>query len=345
MVPTVLDVLDIEPPKSIRGVTQSPIEGVSFTETFKDAEARSKHRTQYFEMIGHRSLYHDGWRAVCPWPGPSFTESGKRFGEPISAEKLTELDAHGWELYHVEEDWAENHNVAAENRPKLIEMIATWYVEAGKYNVLPVDGRGTQRFAEERPQVAPERTSYTYYPHTQAVPANVAAQILNRPHRIIAEVDIPSGSAEGVLLSHGSATGGYTFYVQDDRLHYAYNYLGRQIYHVKSSESIRQGRHRLRYEFEVTGKPDLGNGKGTPGIGRLYIDSKQVGQIDMPVTIPLLLGLGGGLVCGSDPGDSVIPDYQPPFRFTGQIHTVIVELSGETIRDREAEIKVAMVRQ
>ena len=157
MVPTVLDLLGIEPPTSIKGVTQSPIEGVSFAHTFEDGEAASKRRTQYFEMMGHRSIYHDGWRAVCPWPGPSFTEAGVFFGQPIPAEKLTELDAEGWELYHVDGDFAENHNVAAENRDKLIEMIAQWYVEAGKYNVLPVDGRGTQRFVEERPQIAVDR--------------------------------------------------------------------------------------------------------------------------------------------------------------------------------------------
>ena len=152
MVPTVLECLGIEPPTVIKGVTQSPIEGVSFAHTFDDANAPTKHHTQYFEMMGHRSLYHDGWRAVCPWPGPSFTEAGKPFGEPISADTLTELDAKGWELYHVEKDWAENYNVAAENRPKLIEMIATWYAEAGKYNVLPIDGRGVLRFADERPE-------------------------------------------------------------------------------------------------------------------------------------------------------------------------------------------------
>ena len=111
MVPTVLDLLDLEPPTSIKGVTQAPIEGFSFAQTLEDADAPGKHRTQYFEMLGHRSIYHDGWRAVCPWPGPSFAEAGTGFGNPISAEKLTELDANNWELYHVAEDFAENHNV------------------------------------------------------------------------------------------------------------------------------------------------------------------------------------------------------------------------------------------
>ncbi len=106
-----------------------------------DATAETKHHTQYFEMLGHRSIDHDGWRAVCPWPGPSFAEGGA-FGQPISADKLNELDATGWELYHVAEDFAENHNVAAANRDRLITLIGTWYAEAGKYNVLPIDGSG-----------------------------------------------------------------------------------------------------------------------------------------------------------------------------------------------------------
>ena len=136
MVPTVLDALGLDPPTAIKGITQSSIEGVSLAHTFDDANAPTKHGTQYFEMLGHRSIYRDGWRAVCPWPGTSFVESGKTFGTPIPAEALTELDANDWELYHVAEDFAENHNVAADNRPRLIEMIAQWYVEAGKYNVL-----------------------------------------------------------------------------------------------------------------------------------------------------------------------------------------------------------------
>jgi len=193
MVHTVLECLAIEPPTVIKGVSQSPIEGVSFANTFDDVSTPTRHHTQYFEMMGHRSLYHDGWRAVCPWPGPSFTEAGKFFGEPISADTLTELDAKGWELYHVEKDWAENYNVAAENRPKLIEMISIWYAEAGKYNVLPIDGRGVLRGVDERPSIAINRTHYTYYPGTQRIPTNAAVKVLNRSHSIIADVEIPAG--------------------------------------------------------------------------------------------------------------------------------------------------------
>jgi arylsulfatase len=345
MVPTVLEALNIEPPTIIKGVAQSPLAGHSFAHTFDGAKAPTKHITQYFEMMGHRALYHDGWRVVCPWPGPSFTEAGKGFGEPIAANKLTELDAKNWELYHVEKDWAENHNVAAENRPKLIEMIAQWYVEAGKYDVLPVDGRGVLRFADPRPQITLARSNYTYYPETQMVPPNAGPNVLNRPHSITADVDIPKGGAEGVLLSAGDVQGGYSFFLKDGKLHYVYNYVGSSFYHVKSEISISEGRQKLRFEFEVTGEPDIRNGKGAPGRGQLYIDGKLVGQADIALTIPLSLGLGGGIVCGADTGASVTPDYKPPFKFTGTLYGVTVDVSGDLIKDEESEFRRIMARQ
>ena len=183
MVPTVLESLGIEAPTEMRGVAQSPIEGVSFAHSFDDADAPTKHHTQYFEMFAHRSIYHDGWRAVCPFPGTSFAEAGVSFGMlELTEDKLRELDATGWELYNVEVDPAETNNLADQERAKLIEMIALWYTEAGKYNVLPLDSRGTMRFADERPQIAAERDTYVYFPRTQAVPENVAAKVLNRAH-------------------------------------------------------------------------------------------------------------------------------------------------------------------
>ncbi len=345
MVPTVLEALGLDPPTSIKGVTQSPIEGHSFAPTFADKEATSAHITQYFEMMGHRSLYHDGWRAVCPWPGPSFKEAGQGFGMPIPAEKLTELDATGWELYHMAEDFAENHNIAAENRAKLIEMIAQWYVEAGKYNVLPVDGRIQQRASDERPVIAKDRTSYTYYPHTQEVPVNAAARILNRPHSITVDVDIPEGGAEGVLVSQGGIDGGYSFFVQGGKLRYTYNYVARTFYHIESTEPVTQGRHTLRFEFEVTGKPDILKGKGASGRGQLYIDGKLVGQADMPVTIPLGFGLAGGVAVGADPSSPVTDEYKPPYAFTGTLYSVTFDVSGELIKDTEAEMRAVMARQ
>lgn len=194
-------------------------------------------------MMGHRSIYHDGWRAVCPWPGPSFKEAGMGFGMPINYDKLTELDAEGWELYHLETDYAENHDLAADNRAKLIEMVGTWYVEAGKYNVLPVDSRGPARALDERPQICVARTSCTYYPDTQVVPLNSCPQVLNRPHSITADVEIPEGGAEGVLLCCGSVQAGYSFYIQNGKLFYAYNYVDSQYFYIESTAPVPVGRH------------------------------------------------------------------------------------------------------
>ena len=345
MVPTVLDALGIDPPASIKGVTQSPIEGLSFAQTFEDASAPSKRVTQYFEMMGHRSLYHDGWRAVCPWPGPSFTEAGAFFGEPIPAEKLTELDAKHWELYHVDDDFAENHNIAEENRPKLIEMIAQWYVEAGKYSVLPVDGRGTARVTEERPQITKDRTSYTFYPGTQSVPFNAGPRTLNRTHSITADVEIPEGGAQGALVSYGGTDGGYSLYIQDGKLKYVQNYVARDYLQVESTETVPAGRHELRFEFEVSGPPDIANGKGSPGRGQLYIDGKLVGQTEFPYTTPLSLGLTGGITVGADPGAPVAPFYETPFEFTGTVRSVTFDVSGDVIEDKEAAMRQIMARQ
>jgi arylsulfatase len=345
MVPTVLEALGIEPPAAIKGTTQAPIQGLSFAHVFSDPKAPSKHITQYFEMFGHRAIYHDGWRAVCPWPGTSFTESGLGFGAPIDKDKLTELDAKGWELYNLNEDFAENHNVAADNRAKLIEMIGTWYVEAGKYNVLPIDSRGTSRIADERPQIAPARTTYTFYPGTQMVPVNAGPIVLNRPHSVTADVDIPKDGAEGALLSAGDVQGGFSFYVQGGKLHYVYNYVSQQYSHIESNAIVSSGRHKLRFEFEPTGKPDVAKGKGAPGRAKLFIDGKPAGQGDIPLTMPLLIGISGGMVCGADTGSPVWDKYKPPFRFTGRLYSVTMDLSGEHVKDHEAEMRIAMARQ
>lgn len=344
MLPTVLEALGIEPPAAIRGVTQSPIHGVSFAHTFDDPGAPTRHHTQYYEMFGHRAIDHDGWRAVCPWPGPSFAEAGKPFGAPISAEALTELDVRHWELYHVAEDIAENHNVAEKHRDKLIEMIAQWYVEAGKYNVLPIDGSGTLRFMTQRPQIAAPRNQYTYRPGTQTVPFFAAPRLLNRPHAITAEVEIPDSGAEGVLLAQGSAVGGWSLYVKDGLLHYVHNYVRRAEYRTSSGQKVPPGRHALRFEFEPTGEPDLAHGRGSPGRAQLYIDNRLAGQAEFPVTTPIVYN-PGGLTCGADPGSAVTDDYRAPFRFTGTLHSVTVDLSGELITDTESEMRAAMARQ
>ena len=295
------------------------------------------------------SLYHDGWRAVCPFPGTSFAEAGVSFGQlELSEDKLRELDAGGWELYHVDVDPAETKDLAEQERAKLIEMIALWYAEAGKYNVLPLDSRGTMRFADPRPQIAAPRDTYVYFPGTQAVPENVAAKVLNRAHSITVDAELSDGD-EGVLACHGSNVGGYVLFVQDGKLHYVHNYVGAEELVVSSDSPVPSGKHALRYEFEPTGPPDLMAGRGTPGVGKLFVDGEQVGQADLAVTIPLALGLGSGFAVGRNPGSATSERYASPFPFTGTISKVTVDVSGKPDHDEEeskkAEARVAMARQ
>ncbi len=196
----------------------------------------------------------------------------------------------------------------------------------------------------QRPQIAEPRTSYTFRPGTQTVPAAVGPRIPNRPHAVTADVDIPAGGAEGVLLSQGTGVGGWSFYLADGKLHYVHNYVRRAIYHVSSPDAVPAGRHRLRFEFEPTGKPGFAQGKGSPGRAQLYVDGHLVAQAEFPVTTPVAFN-PGGLTCGANPGTPVTPAYRAPFRFTGILHTVTVDLSGDLITDTEGEMRMAMARQ
>ena len=347
MVPTILDAIGITPPEQIRGVAQSPIEGVSFAHTFNDAEAPTKHHTQYFEMFATRAIDHDGWRAVCGFPGPSYAEGaarGLRLGDEITPELLDNLDANGWELYHVAKDPAEVHNLAAAMPEKRAEMIARWYVEAGKYKVMPLDGSLFIRVVAERPQVALPRKQYTFYPDLSPVHAAVAPMIYNRPHSITADIVIPQGGAEGVLLAQGGVSGGYVLYVRDHKLHYVYNYMGLQEFTVTSNMDVPEGESSLRYEFEPTGAPNVREGKGSPGRGQLYINGELVGATEFPVTVPIVFGIEG-LSCGYDFGEAVTHQYTAPFRFTGKIKKVVTDMSGDLIVDDDAKVRLLMAQQ
>jgi arylsulfatase len=348
VVPTVLDALGIEPPQAIRGVAQAPLEGVSFAHTFDAPESPTQHVTQYFEMVGHRAIDHDGWRAVCPWPGPSFAEAaekGRKFQDPIPPQVLDELETSSWELYHIAKDPTESKNLATEHPEKLRELIALWWVEAGKYKVLPLDGTMNQRLATERPQTSKPRTRFVYYPNGGVVPFASAPQVYNRPFSIEADVEIPAGGAEGVLLAQAGSAGGQVLYVKDGQLRYAHNYLGRDIFEVVSTETVPEGRHSLRYEFEPTGEPKIRSGLGAPGRAQLYIDGNLVGNVEFPYTVPIAFSIEG-LSCGYDFGEPVLEHvYRPPFTFTGTIHQVVVEVSGDLIPDDEATVRRIMAQQ
>ena len=181
-------------------------------------------------------------------------------------------------------------------------------------------------------------------PNTQSIPFFAGPRVLNRPHSITASVEIPDGGAEGVLFCQGSAAGGYSLFIKEGRLHYIHNYVGRALYGVSSPEALPSGTHEVRFEFEPTGPPDMPNGKGAPGRLQLYVDGGLVANAEAPATTPFVLN-PGALTCGANPGSPVTPDYTSPFKFTGTIHKVTVDVSGELIHDPEAELRAHMARQ
>ena len=348
MVPTVLDALGVEPPASVRGVAQAPLEGVSFAHTFDAPDAATRHETQYFEMFGHRSIYHDGWRAVCPWPGPNFADAaqqGRKIGEPITREVLERLDRDGWELYDIADDPTESRDVAAEHADVLRELIALWWEEAEKYKVLPLDGSMQARLRRRAPADLQAADALRLLPGRVGRArvrgaAGLQPGLLDRGGRR----DRRRRTRRASWSPREATPGGYAFYLDGGRPCHVYNYVGRDRFVVQAPDVLPPGRHALRYEFEPTGAPDFASGKGAPGRGQLYVDGRLVANTELPHTTPFLFELEG-LSCGYDFGAPAAEGYQPPFPFTGAIHSVTFDLAGELIVDEEAELRRLMAQQ
>jgi arylsulfatase len=320
--PTLLETLGIEAPPVLNGIRQRPLEGVSFAHTFDDAAAPTAKRVQYYEMIGSRALWADGWKAVVEQP---------------QGEMMTEamLDAQQWELYHVDRDFSESADLAAGHPEKLKELVERWWVEAGKYNVLPLDSRMQARMAERKPSTVASGNRHVYYPGMAPQFEYTAVDLKNRSHTISAEVEIPEAGAEGVLLAHGSWFAGYSLYVKNRRLVYVHNYLGLGEYRIVSTAEVPAGRVVLAFRFARTGEHR--------GRGVLLFDGREVGGGEIPRTIPAVIETSGeGLCCGYDSGVPVTPDYVSPFRFTGRIARVVVETGERGAADDGAALRAAL---
>ncbi|HSE36989.1 MAG TPA: arylsulfatase, partial [Blastocatellia bacterium] len=225
-----------------------------------------------------------------------------------------------WELYNVAEDFSETNDLAAQNPGKLREMIERWWGEAGRFNVLPLDDRGVIR-ALEQPALNRPRTVVTYYPGMASVPRSNMLNFRGRSYAITADVEIPASGADGVLVALGGRFGGFSFFMQRNRLNYAYNWVGLERYTVTSSETTPTGLVKLRVEF-TSASP-------SSGTAALFINDRRVGQGKVARLVPVTFGLSEGLTVGRDPSTPVIESYQSPFEFTGKINKVVMELKED----------------
>jgi arylsulfatase A-like enzyme len=313
VVPTIYEICGITAPTELNGIQQKPIEGVSFARSLIDADAPETRRTQYFELGCNRGIYHDGWMASAP----SFVPWEPNRGE-------WDPDQAVWELYDVTQDFSQANDLAAEHPEKLRELQDLWWIEAAKYNVLPLDWRAIIRMNAEamgRPSLVGHRTSATYYPGMLALPDGACLPMLNKSWTITADLEVPETDAEGMIVTHGGLEGGYGLYLRDGRPTFVYNFLSRDRPTVAADEPLSPGRHRLVVSFDYDG-----GGMGKGGTVTLAADGATIAEGRLERTIPIQISLGEGLDIGMDTGSPVDFTYDLPFAYTGSIEKVTIEL-------------------
>jgi arylsulfatase A-like enzyme len=314
--PTILEAAHLQQPVEVNGVKQKPIEGVSMVYSFDDPKAASPHRIQYFEMMGNRALYKDGWIATARHGRLPWVTMGGTTGD---------FDDDKWELYNLADDFSEANDLSAKYPQKLKELQDDFWVEAKKYNVLPLDDRFAERGDPSlRPSLIAGRTDFTYYPGAIRIPEPSAVNTKNTSHTITASIEVPQGGADGVLVAEGGAAGGYTLYIKDGKPVYEYNYFAHERYKVASSEPLAAGPAVVRVDFKYDG----GIGKG--GTATLFVNDKKVGEGRIDKTCPGRFGAESFDV-GMDNGSSVSEAYEPPFAYAGTIKKVEIKIQDQAL--------------
>ncbi len=331
--PTLLEVLGVPAPEAIAGVTQSAMDGTSFAYTFTEPDGLGRHRVQYYEMLGCRALYEDGWKAVTYHP---------------IQDTSTPFDDDAWELYHVDADPSECHDLAAAEPERLGHLVERWWAEAGANGVLPLDNRAFSEFVMDKPILVPPRHRYAYRPGAAPVPEVVGANLRNRSHRIAVDLEVPATSsdtssvpaAEGVLLAQGSGLGGWSLFVLEGRPAYAHNFVSLREDRVVADQPLEPGRHQVVLHFERTGDHR--------GVGHLLVDGAEAGRLEIaPFTITRFSLTGAGTTCGYGNGLPVSDAYRHRgrFAFTGRILEATIEVDGAVWVDPEVEAQDAISAQ
>ncbi|TXC79835.1 arylsulfatase [Paraburkholderia azotifigens] len=331
IVPTILEIAGLEMPKMYRGVEQYPLSGVSMRYTF-DSKPNdpTRKRRQYYEMLGTRGLWEDGWK-VASVHAP-LTGRGK-------------FDQDAWELYHVDVDRAESKDLSKQYPDKLRALVQAWFDEADKNHVLPLDDRSAlELLGLERPSDEPPHERYIYYPDTAPVPEAVAVNIRNRSYRILANVDITDADASGVVFAHGSRFGGHTLFLKERKVHYVYNFLGiKPEQEFVSKTDLKPGKHTIGVEFTREKEGEHGESIGTT---KLYIDDQVVAQGPMRTQPGKFTLSGDGLCVGYDSGDAVSQAYASPAKFKGgKIFGVGVTVEKAQYEDLNKEAQRMLMKE
>ncbi len=326
IVPTILEAAKIPQPKTVDGIKQSQIEGVSMAYTWDKANAKapSRHKTQYFEMMGDHAIYHEGWIASTKVMRPPWDTMG-----PVSQDPA----GFPYELYDLTKDWTQSENVADRYPAKLKEMQNLFWIEARKYQVLPLDATVATRLITPRPSITAGRNVFTYSGEFTGTPNGDAPSILNASYNFKVDVEIPPGGAEGMLVTQGGRFGGYGFYVLKGKPVFLWNLVDLKRVRWEAPETLAPGKHTLEFDFKYDG---LGmgtlafnnlSGIGRSGTGVLKVDGKAVATQKMERTLPLILQWDENFDVGADTGTPVTDaDYQVPFRFTGKLNKLTLTI-------------------
>ncbi len=312
--PTVLEAAKLPHPKSVNGVEQRPMDGVSMLYSVDDAKHADRRKTQYFEMFGNRGIYHEGWvactRHSIPW------EMGA---------KGPALKDDVWELYKVDEDFSQANNLAQQNPAKLKELQEVFMKEAVRNHVLPIDDRRAERFNPAiagRPDLLDGRKTLTVYPGMTGMLENAFINVKGVRHVITAEVEVKDAKTNGVIIAQAGYFGGWVLYMKDGKVHHEYNWFALERTNIAGATALTPGKHTIVYEFipdEV--KP------GTGGKSILSVDGKKVAEGHIPKTQPFAFSADEGADVGVDGETNVSPDYkQGDNAFSGKIVRVTVEL-------------------
>jgi arylsulfatase len=336
IVPTILEATGIKAPEEVDGIKQKPIEGVSMAYTFDaaNANAPSTRKTQYFELIANRGIYHEGWYANTTPPVPPWVLNAK----------MPEIADYKWELYNLNEDFSQNDDLAAKNPAKLKEMQALFQQEAEKYQVLPLDNSQFQRAIAPRPSAVAGMTEFRYSGETPGIPLGNAPSILNKSFTITAEIEVPKGGAEGMLVTAGGRFGGYALYLLKGKPVFVYNLLDLKRTRWEGGvgardlmgDSLSPGKHTIVFDFTYDG-PGIAKG----GSGVLKVDGKVLATEKLEHTIPFLLPADETFDVGVDLRTPVDDSYQIPFHFTGKIDKLTVKIGPSQLA--EADQKKAAV--